>query len=131
MAEPRKVVRCAIYTRKSTEDGLEQDYNSLDAQYDACTAYSLSQRHEGWAAEAQAVAELLRTTPEHSLAKTAAQQGKCRTRLGKLAALSCLAPDIVTAIVQGRQPATLTAKCLMQLTLPMDWVGQRAMLGFA
>ena len=41
-------VRCAIYTRKSTEDGLEQEYNSLDAQYDACTAYALSQRHEGW-----------------------------------------------------------------------------------
>jgi site-specific DNA recombinase len=43
------MVRCAIYTRKSTEDGLEQEYNSLDAQYDACTAYALSQRHEGWA----------------------------------------------------------------------------------
>lgn len=42
------MVRCAIYTRKSTEDGLEQEYNSLDAQYDACTAYALSQRHEGW-----------------------------------------------------------------------------------
>ena len=48
MAEQRKVVRCAIYTRKSTEDGLEQEYNSLDAQYDACAAYALSQRHEGW-----------------------------------------------------------------------------------
>ena len=44
----RKVVRCAIYTRKSTEDGLEQEYNSLDAQYDACAAYAQSQRHEGW-----------------------------------------------------------------------------------
>ena len=42
------MVRCAIYTRKSTEDGLEQEYKSLDAQYDACTAYALSQRHEGW-----------------------------------------------------------------------------------
>ncbi|UAK23079.1 recombinase family protein [Sphingomonas nostoxanthinifaciens] len=40
--------RCAIYTRKSTEDGLEQEYNSLDAQHDACAAYVLSQRHEGW-----------------------------------------------------------------------------------
>ena len=44
----KKLVRCRIYTRKSTEDGLEQEYNSLDAQYDACTAYALSQRHEGW-----------------------------------------------------------------------------------
>ncbi|MBA4307316.1 MAG: hypothetical protein C0429_11320 [Sphingopyxis sp.] len=48
MSGSRKVVRCAIYTRKSTEDGLEQEYNSLDAQYDACAAYALSQRHEGW-----------------------------------------------------------------------------------
>ena len=48
MDRTKKLVRCAIYTRKSTEDGLEQEYNSLDVQYDACTAYALSQRHEGW-----------------------------------------------------------------------------------
>ena len=41
-------MRCAIYTRKSTEDGLEQEYNSLDAQREACEAYIASQRHEGW-----------------------------------------------------------------------------------
>lgn len=41
-------VRCAIYTRKSTEDGLEQEYNSLDAQREACEAYIASQKHEGW-----------------------------------------------------------------------------------
>ncbi len=47
--EPRKrSLRCAIYTRKSTEDGLEQEFNSLDAQREACAAYILSQRHEGW-----------------------------------------------------------------------------------
>ena len=40
---------CAIYTRKSSEEGLEQDFNSLDAQYEACVAYIASQRHEGWA----------------------------------------------------------------------------------
>lgn len=43
-----KTFRCAVYTRKSTEDGLEQEFNSLDAQYEACAAYALSQRHEGW-----------------------------------------------------------------------------------
>ncbi len=43
-----KPVRCAIYTRKSTEDGLEQEFNSLHAQREACEAYILSQRHEGW-----------------------------------------------------------------------------------
>ena len=46
--EPEKVVRCAIYTRKSTEDGLEQEFNSLDAQRDAGEALIASQRHEGW-----------------------------------------------------------------------------------
>jgi DNA invertase Pin-like site-specific DNA recombinase len=40
--------RCAIYTRKSTEEGLDQEFNSLDAQREACAAYILSQRHEGW-----------------------------------------------------------------------------------
>lgn len=43
-------LRCAIYTRKSSEDGLEQDFNSLDAQREACEAYILSQRHAGWIA---------------------------------------------------------------------------------
>ena len=46
----RKALRCAIYTRKSTEEGLEQDFNSLDAQREACAAYVLSQKHEGWSA---------------------------------------------------------------------------------
>jgi len=43
-----KLLRCTVYTRKSTEDGLEQEFNSLDAQREACEAYILSQRHEGW-----------------------------------------------------------------------------------
>ena len=42
------VSRCAIYTRKSTEDGLEQEFNSLDAQRDAGEAYITSQKSEGW-----------------------------------------------------------------------------------
>ena len=41
-------VRCAIYTRKSSEEGLEQDFNSLHAQREACAAYVLSQASEGW-----------------------------------------------------------------------------------
>jgi site-specific DNA recombinase len=40
--------RCAIYTRKSSEEGLEQSFNSLHAQREACEAYVLSQKHEGW-----------------------------------------------------------------------------------
>ena len=40
--------RCAVYTRKSSEEGLEQEYNSIDAQRDAGHAYIASQRAEGW-----------------------------------------------------------------------------------
>ena len=40
--------RCAIYTRKSSEEGLDQSFNSLHAQREACEAYVLSQKHEGW-----------------------------------------------------------------------------------
>lgn len=43
-----KVLRCAIYTRKSSEEGLEQDFNSLHAQRESCDAYIKSQKHEGW-----------------------------------------------------------------------------------
>ena len=47
-ANERKILRCAIYTRKSSEHGLEQDFNSLDAQREAAEAYIKSQAHEGW-----------------------------------------------------------------------------------
>jgi site-specific DNA recombinase len=42
------LARCAVYTRKSSEEGLEQDFNSLHAQREACEAYVRSQKHEGW-----------------------------------------------------------------------------------
>src|SRR5919107_337479 len=47
-AKPK--VRCAVYTRKSSEEGLELAFNSHDAQREACAAYIDSQRHEGWVA---------------------------------------------------------------------------------
>src|SRR5262245_48925214 len=58
MAEPEKTatrrsikkICCAIYTRKSSDEGLEQDFNSLDAQREACKAFIVSQKHEGWKA---------------------------------------------------------------------------------
>jgi len=43
-----RTLRCAVYTRKSTDKGLEMDFNSLDAQREACEAYITSQKHEGW-----------------------------------------------------------------------------------
>jgi site-specific DNA recombinase len=48
VSQIRSTIRCAVYTRKSSEEGLEQSFNSLHAQREACEAYVLSQRHEGW-----------------------------------------------------------------------------------
>jgi site-specific DNA recombinase len=53
MASDAKYLRCAIYTRKSTEHGLEQEFNSLDAQREACEAYIKSQASQGWKALSQ------------------------------------------------------------------------------
>jgi site-specific DNA recombinase len=47
MTAERRLI-CAIYTRKSTEEGLDQNFNSLDAQRDACENYIASQKSEGW-----------------------------------------------------------------------------------
>ena len=44
-----RTIRCAVYTRKSTDEGLEKDFNSLDAQRESAEAYIASQKHEGWA----------------------------------------------------------------------------------
>src|SRR5512134_455015 len=48
MKAPVRKVRCAIYTRKSSEEGLEMEFNSLDAQREAGLSYIASQKHEGW-----------------------------------------------------------------------------------
>jgi DNA invertase Pin-like site-specific DNA recombinase len=45
---PSTVIRCAIYTRVSTDSGLDQEFNSLDAQHDAASAYIRSQAHAHW-----------------------------------------------------------------------------------
>jgi site-specific DNA recombinase len=47
-SKPKPAVRCAVYTRKSSEEGLEQDFNSLDAQRESAEAFIRSQQHEGW-----------------------------------------------------------------------------------
>jgi site-specific DNA recombinase len=49
-AQAGLTVRCAIYTRKSSDEGLAQEFNSLDAQREACEAYIVSPRHAGWIA---------------------------------------------------------------------------------
>ena len=67
---------------------------------------------------------------DKSIASIATANSRCRTRFGKLAGLACMAPDIVTAIIEGRQPATLAARNLLASELPNAWTDQRAMLGF-
>ena len=47
-SKPIRKLRCAVYTRKSTEEGLEMEFNSLDAQREGCEAYVTSQKAEGW-----------------------------------------------------------------------------------
>ncbi|WP_241229870.1 recombinase family protein [Tsuneonella rigui] len=48
MRKDARPIRCAVYTRKSTDEGLDKAFNSLDAQREACAAYVMSQQHEGW-----------------------------------------------------------------------------------
>jgi DNA invertase Pin-like site-specific DNA recombinase len=81
-------------------------------------------------AEAHIARKLVMQNPGRAVASIAADHGRCRTRLAKLVGLSCLAPDIVTAIVEGRQPAKLTAKMLTTIDLPLCWREQRAAFGF-
>jgi hypothetical protein len=74
---------------------------------------------------------LILAEPAKAIATIAKEAGRCRTRLAKLASLGCLAPDIVTAIVEGRQPQTLTAAAVLAAELPPCWSAQRQILGFS
>jgi hypothetical protein len=80
-------------------------------------------------AEALAARKLIEGNPERSIANIAEENGRCRTRLGNLIRIACLAPDIVQSIVEGRQPPLLNAKMLTRNPLPIDWAAQRKLLG--
>jgi hypothetical protein len=82
-------------------------------------------------AEAQAARELVMASPDKPLNRIASDAGRCRTRLARLLSLSCIAPDIVAQIIEGRQPPTLTTKALLATKLPLAWVDQCAVLGIA
>jgi hypothetical protein len=79
-------------------------------------------------AEAHAARQLVLSNPEIPLAELARQQGKCRKHLSELVELSCLAPDIVEAVLAGKQPGSLTAAKLRSSSLPLSWNEQRALL---
>ncbi len=80
--------------------------------------------------EAAAVRAEVLSAPDRTIAELAASTGRCRKRVGRLLRLSWLAPEIVDAIVEGRQPATLTTKALLSATLAVDWSGHKTALGF-
>jgi hypothetical protein len=79
--------------------------------------------------EALHARELVLSQPERSIASIAAEHGRCRTRLAKLLGLSCMAPGVVIAILEGRQPEALTARQLSGMVLPTDWAQQCRILG--
>jgi site-specific DNA recombinase len=80
---------------------------------------------------ARILARRIRENPAATLKDVAAQEGFGSNYAGRLLRLTSLAPDIVTAILGGRQPPELTANMLMADTRwPLDWTAQRAMLGF-
>jgi len=73
---------------------------------------------------------LITDNPDRSIPALATEQGRCRDRMMKVAKLACLAPDIVTAIVEGRQPLKLTPGKLLAVDLPLAWAEQKRVLGF-
>lgn len=82
-------------------------------------------------AEAYQARQLLLDSPDTPLTDLARQHGKCRKHLTKLIELSCLAPDIVEAIMKDQQPRWLTAAKLRAMDLPVSWAEQRERLLFS
>jgi site-specific DNA recombinase len=82
----KKLLRCLIYTRKSTEHNLELEFNSLDAQREACEAYIKSQAHEGWRLINEHYDD--GAFPGASLDRPALQELLTEVRAGKAGAIS-------------------------------------------
>lgn len=81
-------------------------------------------------AEGRTTMALIRSNPEKSIPTLATEHRRCRIRMSRLAKLGCLAPDIVTSIVEGRQPLKLTPGKLLAADLPISWDEQKRLLGF-
>ena len=74
--------------------------------------------------------ELVLLHADKTVSAIARLEGRCRVRLDRLLNLACLAPDIVIAILEGRQPIGLSNTTLLSIRLPLDWAEQRTVLGF-
>lgn len=81
--------------------------------------------------EALTVRERLLAEPGQTITGLATGTGECRKRLTQLLALSWMSPRIIEAIVDGRQPTSLTHASLLQATLPTCWAAQAEMLGLS
>lgn len=75
--------------------------------------------------------ELVLLHADKTVSAIARLEGRCRVRLDRLLNLACLAPDIVVAILEGRQPLGVSNTSQLRIRLPLDWAEQRTMLGFA
>jgi len=82
-------------------------------------------------AESRAIMQQINDNLSKSIRTLAAEQGRCRVRMMKVAKLVCLDPDIVTAIIEGRQPLKLSPGKLLATDLPLAWADQRRVLGFS
>jgi site-specific DNA recombinase len=82
-------------------------------------------------AEAQVARDLVLANPALSLNQLGKREGRCRTHLSRLLRIAWLSPNIVEAIVSGKQPAKLNRKTLLNASLPIDWNEQERMFGIA
>ncbi len=80
--------------------------------------------------DAMAIRKEVLSVPESTIVEIAASSGRCRKRMGRLLRLSWIAPEIVDAILAGRQPQSLSPHALLTTDLPLDWQGQKVALGF-
>lgn len=81
-------------------------------------------------AESRAIMQQITANLGKSIPALAAEQGRCRVRMTRVAKLACVNPDIVAAIMEGRQPLKLNPSRLLAADLPLAWADQRLVLGF-
>ncbi len=138
----KSTLKCAIYTRVSSDSGLEQEFNSLDSQREASEAYIKSQAHEGWKLmrdryddggfaigfrNARHWLDQLVADPAISIASIAAREERTERSIRQILSLAFLDPPLVEAALKGQLPGGFGIKRL--LDLPIAWPEQWTKLG--
>ena len=114
-----KRVRCAIYTRKSTEEGLEQEFNSLDAQREACEAYIQSQRSQGWVIQRKRYDDGGLSGGDHGPPRLAGSAGRHREGGGRSGRrLQGGSPDPLAHGLRQDRRDVRCPRCLLRLRHP-------------